>query len=74
MFFTFHKAFYLTVTAIDGEVLKKKSIDPELLKILACPVCKRDLKLKGNELICVGCRRRYPIKNGIPYLLPDELK
>ncbi len=58
---------------IKREDLKKKPIDPELLKILACPVCKHDLKLKGNELVCVGCGRRYPIKNGIPYLLPPEL-
>jgi len=51
-----------------------ETIDPKLLKILVCPVCKRDIKLKGNELICVNCGRRYPIVNGIPHMLPDELR
>ncbi|MCK4404924.1 MAG: Trm112 family protein [Hadesarchaea archaeon] len=49
-------------------------MDPKLLKILVCPVCKRDVKLKGNELICVNCSRRYPIVNGIAHMLPDELR
>lgn len=50
-----------------------ETIDPKLLKILVCPVCKRDVKLKDNELICVNCGRRYPIVDGIPWLLPPEL-
>ncbi|MDH5442834.1 MAG: Trm112 family protein [Hadesarchaea archaeon] len=49
-------------------------MNPQLLKILACPVCKRDVELKGNELVCVECRKRYPIVDGIPHLLPDELR
>jgi uncharacterized protein YbaR (Trm112 family) len=52
----------------------KETINPELLKILACPVCKRDVELKGNELICIGCGRRYKIVEGIPHMLPDELR
>lgn len=54
--------------------MPKETIDPKLLKILACPVCKRDVELKGNELICAGCGRCYPIVDGIPHLLPDELR
>ncbi|MCD6248653.1 MAG: Trm112 family protein [Hadesarchaea archaeon] len=46
----------------------------ELLEILACPVCKKDVELKGKELVCRGCGRRYPIENGIPNMLPDELR
>jgi len=48
-------------------------ISRELLEILACPMCKKKVELKGEELVCVGCGRRYPIVNGIPYLLPPEL-
>jgi len=48
-------------------------ISRELLEILACPMCKRKVELKGEELVCVGCGRRYPIVNGVPYLLPPEL-
>jgi len=49
-------------------------ISKELLKILACPMCKQKVELKGKELVCVSCRRRYPIVNGIPHMLPDELR
>ncbi len=42
----------------------------ELLKILACPVCKGDLKLEKNKLICLSCKKEYEIKEGIPILLP----
>lgn len=54
--------------------MAKKTVSPELLKILACPVCKRGVKLKGEGLVCVGCGQRYPIVNGIPNMLPDELR
>lgn len=52
----------------------KAAISPELLKILACPECKGDLRLRKNQLICTKCGRKYPIKDGIPHLLPDELR
>ena len=48
-------------------------ISKELLEILACPMCKADVKLKNQELVCVKCGRRYPIIDGIPVMLPDEL-
>jgi uncharacterized protein YbaR (Trm112 family) len=47
-------------------------IDPQLLEILACPVCKTEVRLEGNGLICVQCQRRYPIQHGIPVMLPEE--
>lgn len=47
-------------------------IDDELLNILACPACKADVKLEGEEIICTKCARRYPIKDGIPVMLIDE--
>lgn len=52
----------------------KDEISPKLLKILACPVCKQKVELKGKELVCVKCGRRYPIIDGIPHMLPDELR
>ncbi|MDI6642618.1 MAG: Trm112 family protein [Candidatus Hodarchaeaceae archaeon] len=54
--------------------MTKPAISRELLEILACPVCKRAVKLKGKELVCVGCGRRYPIVKNIPQMLPDELR
>jgi uncharacterized protein YbaR (Trm112 family) len=47
-------------------------IDKELLDILACPACKADVELRENKIVCKGCGRKYPIKDGIPIMLIDE--
>lgn len=57
-------------------------IDKELLKILACPACKADVevypvrefsnRIKGEKIVCTGCGRRYPIRDGIPVMLIEE--
>ena len=47
-------------------------IDKELLEILACPACKGDVQLKEDKIICMKCKRKYPIKDGIPIMLVDE--
>ncbi len=54
----------------------------ELLAILACPVCKGELKLAVEEeseieiisgsLYCQKCNTRYPIVDTIPNLLPPD--
>ncbi len=50
------------------------ALDPQLLEILACPVCKEDVKHTADDkgLICLKCHRVYPIKDGIPVMLIDE--
>ena len=47
-------------------------IDKELLEILACPVCKEQVVLDRDMLACKKCRRRYPIRDGIPIMLVEE--
>ncbi|MHC4196964.1 MAG: Trm112 family protein [Planctomycetota bacterium] len=47
-------------------------IDKEFLDILACPVCKTDVKLEQEKIVCANCGRRYPIKDDIPIMLVDE--
>jgi LSD1 subclass zinc finger protein len=51
-------------------------IDKEFLDILACPVCREALEYREKEgaeqLKCSGCKRVYPIEDGIPVLLPDS--
>jgi len=42
----------------------------ELLKMLACPKCKGDLKKEKTWLFCNHCQKKYPIKDGIYVLLP----
>jgi len=47
-------------------------IDKELLKILACPSCKASVELRNNKICCTGCRKKYPIKDGLPVMLIEE--
>ncbi len=51
---------------------KVNMVDKELLNILACPYCKSDVFLKDNWIVCTKCRRRYPIRDGIPIMLIEE--
>jgi hypothetical protein len=47
-------------------------IDQKLLDILACPVCKTPVQGDAEQLVCVQCGRRYPIRDGIPVMLIEE--
>ncbi len=47
-------------------------IDKELLDILACPLCKTEVKLEDDKIECTKCGRRYPVKDDIPVMLIDE--
>ena len=49
-------------------------IDKKLLDILVCPVSKGSLEQIGDELICNESKLAYPIKDGIPIMLPDEAR
>jgi uncharacterized protein len=48
----------------------------KLLEILVCPVaeCRKPLTLSADEqsLQCTGCRRIYPVRDGIPILLVEQ--
>lgn len=47
-------------------------VDKELLDILACPLCKTDVSLEGDKIVCSSCGRRYPVRDDIPVMLIDE--
>lgn len=51
-------------------------MDNKLLDILACPVCKGPLRWKRevDSLICRADRLAYPVRDGIPVMLPDEAR
>lgn len=53
---------------------EQTTIDPELLKILVCPLTRSPLRLDGNELVGEVGGLRYPIRDGIPILLIEEAK
>lgn len=51
-------------------------MDPRLLEILVCPVCKGplDYRKPQNELVCKACRLAYPVRDDIPVMLEDEAR
>ncbi len=53
-----------------------QEIDEKLLDILVCPLTKDKLVLdkENNELISKAAGVAYPIKDGIPIMLPDEAR
>lgn len=51
-------------------------MDKKLLDILVCPVCKGKLVYRkaAGELVCKVDRLAYPIRDGIPVMLPQEAR
>ena len=51
-------------------------IDPRLLEILVCPLTKNTLEYESGrqELVSRSARMAYPIRDGIPIMLPDEAR
>ena len=49
------------------------AISQQLVEILACPICKGDVRLEGEKLVCTKCGRRFPIIDGIPIMLGGKL-
>jgi uncharacterized protein YbaR (Trm112 family) len=49
------------------------AIHPDLLEILACPVCKTPVEpvQDGAGLRCAECKRVYPVREDIPIMLPE---
>ena len=51
-------------------------IDPKMLEILVCPITFGSLIYNAatQELISNSAKLAYPIRNGIPVMLPDEAR
>ncbi|HEX2725087.1 MAG TPA: Trm112 family protein [Beijerinckiaceae bacterium] len=51
-------------------------IDPKLLEILVCPLTKGPLDYDAarQELISRQAKLAYPIRDGIPIMLPEEAR
>ncbi len=51
-------------------------IDPKLLECLVCPVTKTVLSYDADaqELISQAAKLAYPIRDGIPIMLPEEAR
>jgi len=53
-----------------------RCLDPKLLEILVCPLTKTslDYDAERQELISRAAGLAYPIRDGIPIMLPDEAR
>jgi uncharacterized protein YbaR (Trm112 family) len=51
-------------------------MDPKLLEILVCPLCKGPLvwRRDSGELICKADRLAFPVKDDIPVMLEEEAR
>lgn len=52
------------------------SVDPRLLEVLVCPITrgKLDYDREANELISKGAKLAFPIRKGVPIMLPEEAR
>ena len=52
------------------------TVDPKLLEILVCPVTKAPLEYDSEkqELVSHAAKLAYPIRDGIPIMLPEEAR
>ena len=62
--------------AMSDDFSMPPAVDPRLLEILVCPVTKGPLTWdrEAGELISRGAKLAYPIRDGVPIMLPDEAR
>ncbi|HEY3812124.1 MAG TPA: Trm112 family protein [Caulobacteraceae bacterium] len=51
-------------------------VDPRLLEVLVCPVTRGTLEYdrEAGELISRSAKLAYPIRDGVPIMLPEEAR
>lgn len=54
----------------------ERSVDPKLLELLVCPVTKSTLDYDAvrQELVSKPAKLAYPVRDGIPIMLPEEAR
>ena len=50
---------------------RRKNLD-DIKSIIVCPACKGQVQWRENLVLCQNCHSKYPIKNGIPFLMADR--
>jgi uncharacterized protein YbaR (Trm112 family) len=63
-------------SANESQASTERHIDPKLLELLVCPLTKSVLRYDAEkqELVSSAARLAYPIRDGIPIMLPDEAR
>ena len=51
-------------------------LDKKLLEILACPICKGELRFDSSakELVCEADKLAFPVRDGVPVMLTAEAR
>ena len=64
------------MTADDADRPAPVPLDPRLLEVLVCPLtkCRLDYDREAQELVSRGAKLAYPIREGIPIMLPEEAR
>jgi uncharacterized protein YbaR (Trm112 family) len=54
----------------------ENTVDPKLLEILVCPMTRGPLEFDAakQELVSRSAKLAYPIRDGIPIMLPEEAR
>ncbi len=54
----------------------KRTTDPRLLQLLVCPLTRAELIYDAarQELISRAAKLAYPIRDGVPIMLPEEAR
>jgi len=69
---------FATLSGLEVTVTERpaNSVDPKLLEILVCPLTKSRLEYDAEkqELISRAAKLAYPIRDGIPIMLPEEAR
>lgn len=57
-----------------GEASNESGIDVKFLELLVCPLTKGPLRWDAarRALVSEGARLAYPVRDGVPVLLPSE--
>jgi uncharacterized protein YbaR (Trm112 family) len=65
-----------TETAPSDDFADDATVDPRLLEVLVCPVTRGPLEYDrpARELISRSAKLAYPIRNGVPVMLPEEAR
>ncbi len=63
-------------SAPDTHAPQPTRVDPKLLEMLVCPLTREPLEYnaQAQELISRGARLAFPIRDGIPIMLPEAAR
>jgi uncharacterized protein YbaR (Trm112 family) len=71
-------SFHFSVLLAISEAMTKSTVtlDSKLLEILVCPLTKGHLRYDetAQELISEQAKLAYPVRDGIPIMLPEEAR